>query len=305
MSVRVESAALVGLLADLVQTASPSKDCLPTSAILLHGDRGERLHEPGRVDLLVGTSLNRKVIGHTWAHAEGLLPPMLWPVDDARTVVAALKMKISGEKDDRGPKHAVKIGRDGTSVEIVEDPAQRPLFEGDKPWQFSFHLANLDEFPRGVWDLLATGDRHEQYPVIDEGHVVEALPRTDYDPAHLSPFVAIASRRKWEIQAYRTHHRRAVHIQIGFAYRGVIIPRPFDDRAREQETGVVPDARVYDPGLPPPPPPKQKPAPAKGSDDAPEPAPVDLDVPDWNPRPADEVDGDQLAIEDEAPGGAE
>jgi hypothetical protein len=301
MAVRVESAALVGLLADLVVTASPSKDFLPTSAILLHGDRGERLHEPGRVDLLVGTSLNRKVIGHTWAPADGLLPPMVWPVDDARTVLAALKMKITGEKDNGGPKHAVRIGRDGTSVEIVEDPAQRPLFEGDKPWQFSFHLANLDDFPRGVWDLLSSGDRHAQFPVRDgDGTVVEALPRTDFSPEHLAPFVSIAKRRGWEIQAYRTHHRRAVHVQIGFGYRGVIIPRPFDE---EHESGVVPDARVYDPGLPPPPPPKPKPAPAGVSAPAGqpvEPAPVDLDMPEWNAKPdADLIDDEQLSIEDQ------
>lgn len=292
MSVRVESAALVGLLADLVVTASPSKDFLPTSAVLLHGDRGDRVGEPGRVDLLVGTSLNRKVIGHTWAPAEGLLPPMVWPVDDARTVLAALKLKIAGEKDNGGPKHAVKIQRDGHSVEVVEDPTQRPLFDDDKPWRFSFQLGDLDGFPRGVWDLLTSGDRHEQYPVFNaDGSRVEALPRTDFSPEHLAPFVSIAKRRGWEIQTYRTHHRRAVHVQIGFGYRGVIIPRSFDE---EHESGVVPDATVYDPKLPPPPT-KQKP----GEQVAVEPAPVDLDVPDWDAGSAPAAAEDQLAIEDQ------
>lgn len=281
MSVRVESAALVGLLTDLVQTAgSVDEDGLPCAAVLLHSTRVDRRSEPGKVDLLVGTSTDRFMVGHTWADADGQLPgPMLWPLVEVRTVIAALRLKIRGEKDS-GPKHRVCLRRVGDRVEIVEDSPQRSMFGDGDAWEFAFVLASLDDYPRGLWSLLSTGDQSIPAPYRDtDGEVVEALPRADYDTERLAQFVRIAKRRAWPLQTFRRHHRLPTHIQIGWGYRGLILPVRWNE---EHEDGLCPDVAVHDPKLPPPPPPPPAPKPS-------DPKPVDLDI-----EPA----GERLVIDD-------
>jgi S-DNA-T family DNA segregation ATPase FtsK/SpoIIIE len=265
MSLRVESAKLVGLLTDLAATASKAEDALPTSAVLVHSTRGEDPHDVGRVDLLVGTSTNRFNVGHTHIRAEGQLPgPMLWPILEVHNLIDALKRKTRGEKDDSGDKHAVRISKVGPLVEVIEDPAQRKLF-GEKLWSTRFPVGDLNDYPRAVWDLLRSANRAVT-PVFDDGRQVHPLPRVDLDAAYLAPFLAISKRRGWRIEAYMRHHRLPIHIQIGPEYRGAVVPAHYSDSDRTE--GIEPDGEIYDPGLPP----RVEPAPR----DAPR---VDLDSP--------------------------
>jgi S-DNA-T family DNA segregation ATPase FtsK/SpoIIIE len=269
VAVHIESAKLAAILTDLVATASKPEDVPTIAQVLLHSARGYEGSDVGRSDLIVGTSTNRYAVGHTFTRAEGQLPgPMLWPVNDAHNLIAALKRKCKGEKDEDREKHAVKISRVGDLVEIIEDPLQRDLF-GEKLWSTRFPVGNLDDYPRGVWDILLAGNR-AYTPVIDDGREVEQLPRVDLDPAYLAPFVAIAKRRGWVLETYTRHHRLPVHIQIGPAYRGAVIPVSYSDGEEQRAKVVRPEADVYDPGLPPPPPPKPK----KPAADA---KPVELD----------------------------
>lgn len=241
------------VLVDLVLTASKPEDDVPSIAqVLLHSARGYEGSEVGRSDLIVGTSTNRYAVGHTFTRAEGqLLGPMLWPVNDVHNLIAALKRKCKGEKDGDREKHAVKLSRTGDLVEIIEDPLQR----------------DLDDYPRGVWDIMLAGNRAYS-PVFDDGQEVRQLPRVDLDPAYLAPFVAIAKRRGWVLETYTRHHRLPVHVQIGPAYRGAVIPVSYSDGEELRAKVVRPEADVYDPGLPPSPPPKTKAADAE---------PVELD----------------------------
>lgn len=250
MSVRVESGQFANLLTDLVATACKADEGLPISAVLLHSHRGYEGFEVGRTDLLVGSSTNRYALGHAHIRAEGQLPEaMLWPVNDVHNVITALKRKCKGEKEDGGEKHAVKISRVGELVEVIEDPAQRDLF-GEKLWSTRFPLGDLNDFPRGLWDVLRTGDQVAVPAVRDEDdREVHRLPRVDLTAEILAPFVAIAKRRNYVLETYTRHHRLPVHIQIGPAYRGVIIPAGYSDRDRTE--GMAPDGDVYDPQLPP------------------------------------------------------
>lgn len=248
MSVRVESGQLASLLADLVATASKHEDGLPTSAVLVHSHRGYDGAAVGRIDLLVGSSTNRYAMGHAYIRAEGQLPDaMLWPVNDVHNLIAALKRKTRGEKEDGGEKHAVKIRRAGDLVEVIEDPAQRDLF-GEKLWSTKFPVGDLNDFPRGLWDVLRSANR-AVLPVTEDGREVHPLPRVDLTAEILAPFVAIAKRRNYVLETYARHHRLPVHIQIGPAYRGLIIPVSYSDRDRT--AGTAPDGDVYDPQLPP------------------------------------------------------
>lgn len=248
MSVRVESGQLASLLTDLVATASKHEEGLSTSAVLMHSARGYEGAEVGRADLLVASSTNRYAMGHSHIRAEGQLPDaMLWPVNDVHNLIAALKRKTKGEKDDSGPKHAVKISRDGELVEVIENPAQRELF-GEKLWSTKFPVGDLNDYPRGLWDVLRSGNR-SVLPVTEDGREVYPLPRVDLTAEYLAPFVAIAKRRNYVLETYTRHHRLPVHIQIGPAYRGVIIPAGYSDRDRTE--GAAPDGDVYDPKLPP------------------------------------------------------
>ncbi len=239
---------LAGLLTDLAATASKADEGLPTSAVLLDTVRGDDPTEVGRVDLLVGWSTNRVAMGQALMRAEGQLPgPMLWPIIEVHNLIDALKRKTRGEKEDSGTKHAVRISKAGPLVEVIEDPPQRKLF-GEKLWSTKFPLGDLNDFPRGLWDLLRSGDRAPE-PVIEDGVQVHPLPRVDLDPAYLASFNAISKRRGRLIQEYPRHHRLPVHIQIGPQYRGALVPVRYSDRDRAE--GMAPDVPVFDPGLPP------------------------------------------------------
>lgn len=247
MSVRVESGQLAAMLADLAATAAKAEEGSPVSSVLLHSTRGHEGSEVGRVDLLVGSSTNRFAMGHTYVRAEGhLTGPMLWPINDVHNLIATLKRKCRGEKEDSGDRHAVKISRVGELVEVIEDPAQRDLF-GEKLWSTRFPLADLNDYPRGLWDVLLSGNRAVP-SVTEDGREVYALPRVDITAEVLAPFVAIAKRRNWVLETYVRHHRLPIHIQIGPAYRGVVIPASYSDRDRTD--GTTPDGEVYDPQLP-------------------------------------------------------
>jgi hypothetical protein len=268
MSVRIASKHLVGLLKDLVLTAGDDVEVHGSLAgVLLHSARAAVDAEPGKRELLVGTSSNRFAIGHCWAYTEGSLPAMLWWVDDVRSVVAVLGPKSKVGKDE--PDHVVSIrpAPDGM-VEIVEDPDQRPMLL-DTPWSMKFRLGPIDDYPRSLWFALQQGDRVLDEPVLDRDlGEVPPLPRVDFQPEFLAPFAAIAKRRKANVEAYIRHHRRLVHIQIGDHYRGAISPTSYPDGPSQRAEGMTPGLEVLDPGLPPRP---EKPDPNG-------PAPVDLDA---------------------------
>ncbi|MEV6879696.1 hypothetical protein [Amycolatopsis sp. NPDC051128] len=242
MSIRVETADLIDLLQLLEHTASSDREDGVTAGILLHTARGERGSEPGRQDLLVGTSTDRFATGHTNVVAYGQLArPTLWGIDDVKAVVATFKSKAKRSKDDEG--HQVLVDVDLGQVTVSEDPN---LY--DDGVRLSFHEAPVDDFPRRLWHVLAHVDV-DAYLSTDGRHI-PAANRTDLGAARLAPFTKVAAKLGAPIQLFRTHQNRYLLVQIGEHYRGAIAPVRWDLDVSLIE-GEEPSADVNAPDLPP------------------------------------------------------
>ncbi len=235
MSVRIETKLLVEILADLALTASRGEG-FGTDGVLLHCAHGHYDDEPGKTSLLCGTSTNRIAVGYAFTAASGLLPPMLWPITEVDVVLGYAAKVSKGKKD-----HALEIRREGDEVVVGEDP---DLF-GDGT-SVRFTVGPIVEFPHTVWSTLKSVQLH---PVVEvDGRRVASGLRTDYTPAYLAPFVKIGAHRGEQLKTFRYHQRRAVHIQIGPRYRGLVMPASWDEA--DGDGGAAPDVEVYAPDLP-------------------------------------------------------
>jgi hypothetical protein len=234
MPVRVQTGALLGLLADLVHTAAKDPDAGAIGSVLLHTGRGAVGDEPGTTDLLCGGSTDRYVAGHTYTSCAGQLTggPTVWAVRDVKSVVAVFKASAKDEN------HSVEITRDGLLVTVREDPN---LF--DDGLRLSFAQGSLADYP-GL-SLYRNLDRHTADRVDTDGVTVDALARTDLGSSQLDAFVKIAARRKTVVQLYRTHQAEAILVQIGGDYRGVLMPSQYEPDGDERR----PAAEVHLPDL--------------------------------------------------------
>lgn len=234
-SVRVQTRALIGLLSDLILTASKDPDAGVLGTVLLHTGRGAVGDEPGQTDLLVGGSTDRFVAGHTYTACSGqLAAPTLWAVRDIKSLIAVFK--DPAKKDEM---HAVDITRDGLLVTVQEDPN---LF--DDGLRLSFAQVSLDGYP-GV-RLYSNLDRHTADIVENsDGDMVDALARTDLGSAQLDAFVKVAARRKLPVQLYRTHQAEAILVQVGGHYRGLLMPVRYEPDGDERR----PFAELHTPDL--------------------------------------------------------
>ncbi|AIJ26390.1 DNA translocase FtsK [Amycolatopsis methanolica] len=242
-AIRIETKNLLELLGSLVYTAAQDPEDGAVAGVLLHTDRGERGLEPGRTDLLVGTSCNGFAVGQTYVHADGQLhEPMLWRIDDVRTVIDAFKRKAKEHKE-----HAVEIRID-EGVFVVRE-SEDALFEADG-LRLEFSPGRIEEYPRTVWSLLVRRPDFLEHR-DSSGRVVPAVPRTDFGSAALEPFVRVAKARKSALETYRYHQRSPLLVQIGTSYIGAVTSYRWDDDI--DGAGQEPDAAVYVPDLPPPP----------------------------------------------------
>lgn len=234
MTVRVKTSALVELLTDLAFTADDPGS--PVGAILLHTASGyPDGTQPGRSTLLVGTSTDRFIIGHTWCVAEGAAEPMLWPVLDATAVVSVFRPLAKGN-----PDHAVEIRRSDDEITVQEDGN---LFgEGTS---LRFTLADIGEYPRATWGVLqGTG--------FPDKAGDPAVPRTDIAPERLAALAKIGNRRKAPVEMYRCHQRQPTLIQIGGSYRGAVFPVSwYSSDGDPRRDGMAPSTDLYAPVLPP------------------------------------------------------
>lgn len=244
MSVRVLTSTLLGVLADLVQTADGGREAGPLGAVLLHTTRGHHGAEPGALELLAGVSSDRHTAGHTYAPCAGqLVEPTLWSLRDVRAV-----MSVFAAARGRDPKnsHAVEIHRSAGEITIREDPNLI-----DEGVSLSFGELDAGEYPaRSLYRILDTQQRTRiPAPGTPPGGPLEwlyATPRTDLAGARLRGFLTVARRRGELLQVYRTHQHVPVLVQIGGTYRGVLLPwRPAEVAGDEQR----PDAELYPPDL--------------------------------------------------------
>jgi S-DNA-T family DNA segregation ATPase FtsK/SpoIIIE len=238
--------ALLELLGCLVHTASSDPEDGAIAGVLLHTARGERGLEPGRTDLLAGTSCNRLAVGHSYVEAYGQLHrPTLWRIDDVRTVQAALRPKVKDNK-----LHGVEIRLSEGTVVVRERDRDDTLFDDphDGGLRLEFDDGPIGEFPRSAWSLLSTVPTRRSLTDVD-GRVLPALPRSDIAAAALGPFVKVAGLLKTPLEVYRYHQRLPILVQIGTTYRGAVTTSRWDDDTPTD--GEAPSSEVYAPDLPP------------------------------------------------------
>ncbi|HYS37819.1 MAG TPA: hypothetical protein VEO01_19550 [Pseudonocardiaceae bacterium] len=236
MTVRIPTHELVGLLTDLSLTAADTADSGATAGILLHTVRGYDGDAPGKTDLLVGTSTNRFTVGHSHMVCAGQIDPMLWLIGDVKAVLAVLK-PLGKDKD-----HAVEIGVEDGKIAVAEDP---DLF-GDR-LKVTFAAGDPGEFPHAaIWAVLSQIQMSPSATVGADSETKAApavAARTDFTAAYLKPMLTIAARRGALVQVFRYHQHLPVHVQIGDAYRGVVLP--FAWRDEDRAAGVAPSGDVY------------------------------------------------------------
>lgn len=236
MTVRIQTKALLALLADLIHTADGGDEAAVFGAMMLHTVRGYAGIDPGKVDLLCGVSTTGHMAGHTYSRCDGQLSggPTVWAVRDVRSVLAVFK------KPAKEPDHIVDIARDGAMVTVSEDP--NLLADG---LRLTFAEVSVADFPAaGIYALL---DRRTATIVVDpDGQERPSLARTDVYADRLHAFARVADRRKSPVQLYRTHQTEVVHVQIGESYRGMLIPTGYDSEEAEHDR---PFADVHAPDL--------------------------------------------------------
>jgi S-DNA-T family DNA segregation ATPase FtsK/SpoIIIE len=241
VTVRITTGALLGVLADLVQTADGGPDGGVMGAVLLYSTRGHHGAEPGAIELLAGVSSDRYTAGHTYTPCSGQLgAPTLWSLRDVRAVLSVFK---AARGKDAHNAHAVEIRRSGGEIVIREDPNLI-----DEGVSLSFGELDAAEYPApALYRLLDAAQPSVRVSVQDGRPVtVHATPRTDLPPSRLRGFSAVARRRGELLQLYRSHQHVPVLVQVGGTYRGVLLPwRPVDTAGDEQ----APDAELYPPDL--------------------------------------------------------
>lgn len=238
MSLQVRTKDLIGLLQALVHTAASEPDEGSIHGVLLHTARGYATDEPGKSGLLVGTSTDTTVVGHTWTPAAGDVRPMLWPLGEVRAVIGVLRQMSRNDKE-----HCVDIRADGDQVTVEEGATL--LGAGAS---YTFDAGDASVFPP-VWRVLADAPIRPAGVRDEDGREVPAGLRTVVTPSLLAPFVAIAKARNEQIEVYRYHQRLPVLIAIGSNFRGALMPikQPDDVQAAEH-----PEDGVYPADLPPP-----------------------------------------------------
>ena len=203
------------------------------------------------MDLLVGTSTDRLVIGHTNAPCYGQLSrATLWRIDDVRAVIATFKPKLKGNKD-----HHVSIELVDDKITVAEED---DLIE--EGFRLTFTEAPLSDYPRNLWSAISDVriDPEVTNPVT--GKVLLVRDRTDLAATRLAPFVRVASVVGAPVELYRVHQNLTILVQIGHRYRGALVPSRWDD-GTDSTAGDAPSVDVYPPVLPDPP---ERPAPLPG-----------------------------------------
>ena len=198
MTVTIATSKLIDTLKDALQTAG--------TGVHFATHRGPWRDEPGDVDLLAATSSSGYVVGHTWIPIAGQVrQPSVWPVDAAETVLAICKSLAR-----KGEEHTVDIDmvmadppddakegdHPGWTVTLSETPA---LFDSDT--EFQFHAHSEDKFPLRTVRRIFAGDITLQRGDFEE------TPLTLWSATVLAPLVAVAKRRKMQLQFFRSSER--------------------------------------------------------------------------------------------------
>lgn len=220
---------LCDLLTDLIDTAD-------WRGIHLQTTRGYDGDEPGEVALLVGTSTDGYVLGHTWAGCDGRLDGAIWPRGDAKAVIAVCKPLAAAN-----PQHTVNLSLQDKTLVLEETPE---LF--DSGTALRFETKEVDDAMLLRAKRILSGDPLP-LPVDADGNPRLDTPRTSFTPSSLALLNSIAKRRKEAVHLFGTHSMQLHRVQIGSHWIGAIAPtiaHDHDDPEKPTETGHFGDAVI-------------------------------------------------------------
>lgn len=229
--ITIDTKRLCDFLADLIETADHR-------GIHLQSVRGYDGDEPGEVSLLVGTSTDGYVLGHTWIPREGSLPGSMWPISDAKAVIAVCKPLAASHKN-----HTVNLTLSGATLLMQETPE---LF--DAGTELHFETADVDDSIPVRAKRILSGDPLP-LPVDPEGEPRLDTARTSFSHIALEPLIKIAKRRGEAMHLFRSHSAQLHRVQIGSAWLGAIAPstaHDHDDPDKPNETAHFGDSVITD-----------------------------------------------------------
>lgn len=250
-SITLPTRGLVGLLEDLSLTAADPKMELPhLTAVLLHtakgdfevpqgkSDDGEPLFETVPSDLLVATSTCLSMIGQGHTACTGRLhKPALIDLLDIESVIKVFKPLIT-KRLPKGVIHQSVVTLSTSNLIVSEDP---DLVPGGK--SVSMTVLDSDPFPRNTADLLEVDPER---PVVVDGRSVPVEYGTGLGTDFFTIVGKIAARRDMTPAVYRHHQQARIVVEVGGAYRAVVMPVPL-----QEDRWDGPVVEVFSPPLPP------------------------------------------------------
>lgn len=248
--IAIDTRHLVGLMTDLVKTASKEPLIPHLCAVLLHTDQamaevddGQGGKETMESEVLVATSTHGRIIGQGHAPCNGQLHrPVLVSSNDAQSIVKVFTalMKLVDQKT---VTHRTQLELVGNTLTVSED--EEVVESG-----VELSIQVLDEdvvenFPHNVARALIPDADAD---VLDKDQVVVPPSYgTGLRGEHLGIVAAISKRRAMEPIVYRSHQSRSLVVTIGSMYRMTVAPWPLDTETGEHVTPQVP---VFQPALP-------------------------------------------------------
>lgn len=238
--ITVATQKLIDVLTDAMQTAEDWAG----GGIHVATHRAPWRDEPGAVDLLSLTSTDRYVIGHTWIPVSGTLEPSVWPLREARRVLAICKT-FQYKSKCKDQEHTVDISMSLAEPSPDAEEGQHPgwtvnLRETPALWGDDAGLT-VDVLPEGKFPLKTvfralTG---VSTTLADDDEYVET-PLTLWSAHVLKPVIAVASRRNAAMQFFRSPERRVQIVQIGDTWLGAAMPGTPSPGAETSEPSIEP-----------------------------------------------------------------
>ena len=250
-TITIATRQLVGLLSDLLLTASTDPERPEVMGVLLHTAAGEfipdlppsdetPLIDAIEMDLLVGTSTDMlRVIAQAHAPRDagnlaGWLRPVFIADSDATAVVTEFK-KRQGRLG-KEVTHKCELNLSGDVLTVREDPTQVP-----GGLKISFQVGDGATFP-------TVADRMRPDPTIQEtgwdGEIIPPSYGTGLRQPYVEAFAKVSKRRVMPIAMYCHHQSAPIVVEIGSSYRAVMRPCKLDEESGQHQ---APTVRVFEP----------------------------------------------------------
>lgn len=239
MIVKIQTRHLVGMLTDLLRTASTLEEFPHVNAVLLFGDRADIAHDDvkpgdeakdedtlgvefGPTDVLVGTSADLSIMAQCFAPCTGrLTSPILITAADAKAITQRFEPLRKKFPKSKGA-HITVLDLSGGVLRVSEDPTLTHT-----PRVLTFNVLgdeHLENFPDV--EKVATINVGEE--VKRDGKIVAATWGRGVYGHHWQALAAVAKRRKMTPVWYQHHQLRPARVTIGGWYWAAPVPTTAD-----------------------------------------------------------------------------